>query len=218
MIRPAEALYGDVTPEIIFFRPVVYFSSIVRRDEDDFDAYDAASFAVDPGIHFEIRHYDGHPPLTATAYLPFEMGKNHDGLSERSSIIRNLRVPPKAIAWRRGDDFQPGELRRNEGDRLGEAEARVLALKVAALQAGGEASTELIKQKVRELYPLSPIDMEPSPTRLKEQKWQQIVGNVISHRDTKGGHFRMGYAERTADGLRITQKGMDYLKSLGFSL
>lgn len=101
-------------------------------------------------------------------------------------------------------------------DRLREPEARILALRIAADQPGREASMAYIKAQVPSLVTLTPLDLRPSPTRPAEERWQQITGNVVSHQKSKSSLFSKGYAERTADGIRVTDAGVAYLKKLGF--
>ena len=101
-------------------------------------------------------------------------------------------------------------------DRLREPEARILALRIAASRPNREASTTYIKDHVSDYIELTPIDLEPSPTRQHEQRWQQIVGNVVSHHDTSTSIFVRGFADRTDDGLRVTDAGVAYLAKLGF--
>jgi hypothetical protein len=93
-------------------------------------------------------------------------------------------------------------------DRLREPEARVLALKIASGEPNREASTSLIKERIPEYRDLSPTDLEPSPTRTNERRWQQVVGNVISHRESGTSIFHKGYAVRTEDGIRLTDSGV----------
>jgi hypothetical protein len=105
---------------------------------------------------------------------------------------------------------------RQDLDRLREPEARILALKIAARCPDRRATTEYIKQQIPTYYPLSELDIQQSPSRKKEARWQQIVGNVVSHQKTLSGLFANGYAVRTADGLSVTGAGIDYLNSIGF--
>jgi hypothetical protein len=46
--------------------------------------------------------------------------------------------------------------------------------------------------------------------------WQQITGNVVSHQQQGNSIFNEGLADRTDDGIRVTDKGVKYLKSLGY--
>ena len=90
----------------------------------------------------------------------------------------------------------------------------IAALRVAASQPGGEASTTLLKEEIPKYVNLTDGDREMSDKRPREQMWQQIVGNIVSHR--RSNIIREGYAEYTGDGIRITEAGHAHLKSLGF--
>lgn len=100
-------------------------------------------------------------------------------------------------------------------DRLREPEARDLALIIAASCPNHEASTTHIKDEVPKYVELTEIDLLPSETRPHESKWQQIVGNVVSHQKQQTSIFTQGHAIRTDDGIRVTDDGLAYLKSKG---
>jgi hypothetical protein len=131
-------------------------------------------------------------------------------------VIKEMVIPNSAVAWRRGDPFTYGELKRPKNDRFRESEARILALKIAAQQPNRTATTTFIKNEVPKYFQLSPSDLVKSTTRPREKMWQQIVRNVTSRDGLPSGLFGSGYALRVAGGLSVTDKGMDYLKSLGF--
>lgn len=99
--------------------------------------------------------------------------------------------------------------------KLGEADARLIALQIAAKRPGHEATTTQIKDGVGDYWEFTPADLAPSPTRNGERVWQQIVGNVVSHQETNTSLFKRGLAERTEDGLRVTEAGIEFLKSQG---
>jgi hypothetical protein len=219
MLRLANhGLESDVIPQAIFWRPLVYFTTAIREDEDGLDFYRGASFSVDNRLSFDLRHYRGHPAHTVTLYFAFTLKKEEEIIAAVDTVVQIMAVPELAVAWKRSWDFEFGSLHRREGDRLREAEARTLALKIAARQPQRRASTELIKHHVPNYYPLSEIDLEYSPSRRRERKWQQIVGNVVSHQKSLRGVFAMGYAKRTDDGIQVTKSGIDYLNSIGFSV
>jgi hypothetical protein len=97
--------------------------------------------------------------------------------------------------------------------KLREPEARLVALKIAASSPNGAISTEDLKKQFPLIRPMSPEDLVPSSTRKNEHRWEQIVGNVISHKNNSTSLFRKGFAERTDVGLRITPLGISFLKS-----
>jgi hypothetical protein len=211
----AQAIY-DVTPQAIFWRRIQYFARNPEKDEDELDVYLVASFVIGNSVNFDLRHYDGHPDPTVTVYLPSATVDAEQINEAIDLVIEGLRVPKSGIAWRRGEEYEFGHLPRNPGDRILEAEARLLALKIAAECANFEASTTYIKQRIPELVPLTAKDLEQSKSRKNEKLWQQIIGNVISHNGSKKSIFSLGLAERTADGLKATEAGIAHLKSVGF--
>jgi hypothetical protein len=125
-------------------------------------------------------------------------------------------VPDTAIAWRRGQPFEY-VLNRPRNDRLREPEARIVALKIASLGPNRQASTTYIKEQVPRYVPLDGLDNRIQPSRPREMRWQQVVGNVISHQKGQNGLFNQGLALRTRNGLSVTDKGLRYLNNIGFS-
>ena len=68
--------------------------------------------------------------------------------------------------------------------RLSEPESRILALRIAATFPGYEASTSQLKEFMPGYVHFNTVDLEPNSTRANECKWQQVVGNVISHQQS----------------------------------
>ncbi|MGH7075188.1 MAG: hypothetical protein ACREFD_13425 [Stellaceae bacterium] len=100
--------------------------------------------------------------------------------------------------------------------KLREPEARLLVLQIAANFPGHAASTSDIKAEVPKYRELTEADLLPSHTRKNECMWQQIIGNATgSHKPTSRSIFSLGYAIKTADGIRVTEKGLAHLKSKG---
>lgn len=101
--------------------------------------------------------------------------------------------------------------------KLREREARILVLRIAATFPNHQATIARIKKEVPSYRDLSDADLKPSPTRPNEQMWQQIVGNVVSHESASTSIFSRGWAIRIAsrNSIRVTEKGIAYLKSLG---
>jgi hypothetical protein len=206
----------DVVPHAIFWRPILYFTTVLRQDEDDLDEYKAAFFRIGNRISYDLRCYAGHPNNTTTMYLPFEVDQTEEIDSTIATVVESMAIPQSAIAWKRGDSVNPGVLNRQKTDRLREPEARILALKIASERAGRSASTEEIKDAVSALIPLTETDLRVSPSR-GEPLWRQIVGNVISHRNSPNSPFLREHAVRTKNGLTVTAVGIRYLNNLGFS-
>jgi hypothetical protein len=202
----------EAVPHAIFWRPLGYFTAEYRKAVDDLDEFESASFQIGNQISFDLRKYAGHPDFTVSMYLPMDLNDlaEINGIIDR--VVRDFNLPKTAIGWKRGWDFNSGKVARDPKDRLREREAKLLFLKIAALQPRCRASTTFVKNEVGRFYPLSTADRKPSLTRRREQLWQQIVGNVIVHRSL----FDEGYASRTHDGLQLRPKGLNYLKSIGF--
>ena len=106
-----------------------------------------------------------------------------------------------------------------DSDRLREAEARMLALRIAAGAPKHEASVEEIKRRLPELHKLTDIDLAASKSRPREKNWELIVGNAVGSHNLpriKTSLVARGLAERTAEGIRATDAGVDFLKQAGF--
>jgi hypothetical protein len=203
----------EVVPHAIFWRPLAYFTMETHKDADDLDEFEGASFLIGNEISFDLRKYAGHPDFTVSVYLPMEIDNQADIDRIVDRIVKEFALPKSAVSWRRGWDFKSGSVARDPNDRLREREAKILFLKIAALQPECRVTTTFVKNEVRRFYPLSSADRKPSLTRNKEQLWQQIVGNVIVHKSP----FSQGLAVRSSGGLRLKEKGLDYLKSIGFA-
>src|SRR5208337_5505072 len=134
----------EVVPHAIFWRPLKYFTMIIRESEDGLDLFQAASFAIGNEIKFDLRFYRGHPELTVTLYLPEEVADEKHISEIIDIVIREMFIPLTAVAWRRGQPFQYGHLERPKGDRLREPEARILVLKIAAQRPNRMASTAFL--------------------------------------------------------------------------
>jgi len=207
----------DVVPQAIFWRPLRYFTMYIRQGEDGLDLFEGASFTIGNEIKFDLRVYRGHPELTVTLYLPDSVSDERLIGDTIDLVIRGMLIPLAAVAWRRGRTFQYGRLTRPEQDnRLREHEARILVLKIAAKQPSRAASTSFLKKEMPKYIELTAIDRTRSTSRPNEFLWQQVVGNVVSHQKTRDGPFVQGLAVRTADGLKVTRKGLNYLNNMGF--
>src|SRR5205085_9064553 len=134
----------DVLPQAIFWRPIIYFTTTFREDEDGLDRFRAVTFVIDNRLTFDLRSYRGFPEQTVTVYLPFEMQTEEHIDAAVEMVITETTVPKHAVAWRRGWEFEFGSVRRQNADRLREREARILALKIAARCPHYTATTEYI--------------------------------------------------------------------------
>jgi hypothetical protein len=92
---------------------------------------------------------------------------------------------------------------------------RSAALQVAASKSQGKATTTEIKNEIHQYLSLTLQDLLPSKTRPNEAMYQQIAGNIVSHRASKNNIFAMGWATYKGDGIQITDVGRQYLRALG---
>ena len=218
MIRlrhPTDSL-GDVVPQAIFWRPLPYFTLRQVRSADDLDEYWFCTFLIGNWLRFDLRRYAGHPADTVSLYLPLDLNEPEDVQHAIRRVIAEFRLPNSAVAWRRGEPFKYGHLQRTPRDRLREPEARLLVLKVAVVLPNRAASTDELIRGVSALIVPSELDLQPSRTRQRQPQWHQIIRNVISHGNSPNGPFALGLAQRTRDGLEVTDKGLAHLRSLGY--
>jgi hypothetical protein len=99
--------------------------------------------------------------------------------------------------------------------RTSENEMRIAALRVAASKPSGKATTTELKYEVDRYVALTAEDRVASKTRPSEAMYQQIVGNIVSHRESKNNIFAKGWAIYTGDGIQITDAGRRHLRMLG---
>jgi len=106
--------------------------------------------------------------------------------------------------------------RKTQPGRTSEGEIAIAALRIAASRPNGIATTTLLKENIPDYIALTPGDLANSQTRPAEKMYHQIVGNIISHKDSEGNIIGDGYAEYTGDGIKITDAGRAHLKSKGY--
>jgi len=99
-------------------------------------------------------------------------------------------------------------------NRTSENVMRIAALQVASSKTQGKSTTTEIKNEINQYLSLILQDLLPSKTRPNEAMYQQIVGNIVSHRASKNNIFAMGWATYTGDGIQITDAGRKYLRTL----
>lgn len=206
----------DLRPQAILWRPTSYFATKTQRGQDDLDSFTYISYCIGNQIPFELRTYDGHPQQTSTVYLHLDDSQLAEIVKNTKIILEELGLPESSLAWIRGRAFKYGHLERAKEDRLREKEARTLVLKILATQSSHRASTALIKAQTPKFYNFSQIDLKKSDSRPNERKWQQIVGNVVSHKKSGASIFSSKYTKREKDVLSLTHKGINYLKSIGY--
>jgi hypothetical protein len=210
--RPDDA--ADMVPQAIFGRPIQYFTLGYHEAHDDLDEFTYAAFSMDNDCNFCLRHYRGHPKKTVTLYLEDKVVQL-DWIIRR--VIRGFHMPTTAVQWKRGDPVEFGAVRPLKG-RLHESEARILVLKIAMTRQDAVAPTSYIKQCVPDFTSLTMEDLEKLPSRGGEDKWQQIIRNVISREPQSLSIFSLGYAVRTKGGIRVTRLGREFLGDMGFEV
>ena len=102
----------DVVPQAIFWRPLRYFTLIVRDGEDGLDMFKGASFAIGNDIRFDLRVYRGHlnPEFTVTLYLPLEVTDEQVIAEVIERVMKEMVIPITDAAWKRGQPCECGKL------------------------------------------------------------------------------------------------------------
>lgn len=101
-------------------------------------------------------------------------------------------------------------------DRTSEQEIAVAVLRICADSPSGTASIAELKRQVPDYINLTEGDRSPSQTRNGEELWEQIVRNIVSHKDVEGNIIAEGYAVHNNGSLQITDSGRAHLKRLGY--
>lgn len=97
--------------------------------------------------------------------------------------------------------------------RSSEHDIAFAVMKYLATLPKGTATTATIKRNVSSYITLTNRDREPSGSRPGEQVWQQVVGNIVSHRNDSPENFvNRGLLEYSARKLSLTEAGRAYLK------
>lgn len=98
--------------------------------------------------------------------------------------------------------------------RTREAEIGVAVMRFLVTLPTGSTSIRTIKRALPAYLSLSAIDRAPSPSRPTEERWEQRVRNLVSHRKLRGNPICEGLLEYGTRHLAITDKGRDYLAAL----
>lgn len=100
-------------------------------------------------------------------------------------------------------------------NRTTEYEYSVAVLRYLAGTPSGEASVTSIKRAMPNLVTLTQGDLKASGTRPNEKVYQQVVGNIVSHRLTSSENFvNRGLLRHRPRYLAITDAGHRFLKRL----
>ena len=103
-------------------------------------------------------------------------------------------------------------------ERTTEYEMSLAVLRYLRRPPQGEASQEELRAVVPHYIDLTDGDMEASPTRPGEQRWEQIVRNIQSHKDNPNNFINLGYLERVpGGGLRMTPAGYEFISEFDAS-
>lgn len=103
-----------------------------------------------------------------------------------------------------------------KANRSSEHDIAYAAMKYLATIPSKSANTSEIKQQVPHFITLTAEDQEASETRPNEELWQQVVGNIVSHRDGSPDNFINRGLIAYNDGVwSLTDAGEAYLQRRG---
>lgn len=98
-------------------------------------------------------------------------------------------------------------------NRTSEYDYSVTVLRYLAEHPTGEESVTVIKRNMPSLMELTDGDLEPSGTRPNELVYQQIVGNIVSHRfDSDDNFIARGLLSHRPRYLSITDAGRQFIE------
>lgn len=100
----------------------------------------------------------------------------------------------------------------SKGNRSGEHDIAFAAMKYLDTLPHKSASTTDVKQHIPNFIDLTPADREDSETRPGEELWQQVVGNIVSHRkDSPENFINRGLIDYDGKNWTLTSAGAAYL-------
>lgn len=98
-------------------------------------------------------------------------------------------------------------------DRSSEHDIAFAAMKYLATIPSRSATTSDVKKHIPNFIELTPDDQETSETRPNEKLWQQVVGNIVSHRsDSPENFINRGLIAYDGGTWTLTDAGSAYLK------
>lgn len=101
---------------------------------------------------------------------------------------------------------------RSRIDRSSEHDIAFATMKYLATIPSKSATTSDVKKYVPDFVALTPDDKETSETRPNEQLWQQIVGNIVCHRNDSPDNFiNRGLIAYDGGVWTLTDAGQAYL-------
>ncbi|MBR1206591.1 MULTISPECIES: hypothetical protein [unclassified Bradyrhizobium] len=207
----------ELEPQAILGRALRFFTLRIHTGTDDLDEFEYAAFCINNSVHFSLRHYRSDPKKITSLYT--EPMTQEEAEKIVTQACESFGLNKTALHWIRGQQFVYGKLEPLRGQQLKEKDSRDAVLKAASCFPGRKATTAQIKNFIESVVEFSATDLEPFPSRGSEPRWRQIVGNVISHASSSKSIFSLGYAKKTAqDEVKVTEEGLEYLHSIGFSL
>jgi hypothetical protein len=97
--------------------------------------------------------------------------------------------------------------------RIREKELAISALRMVYRHPSGEILTSELVLALTEWFEPEGEDAEILEGR-HDTKFSQKVRNLVSHREGKHTMFTLGYADYTGDGIKITELGRNFVRSL----
>ncbi len=100
----------------------------------------------------------------------------------------------------------------NIADRSSEYDISIAVMKYLRGITSKSATTSDVKKNVPNFISLTVEDKQTSETRENEQVWQQVVGNIVSHRkDSNSNFINRGLLDYDGKLLSITPEGELFL-------
>ncbi len=97
-------------------------------------------------------------------------------------------------------------------NRSSEHDIAFAALKYLNTLPDKTAPTSDVKLNIPDFIDLTPEDREISETRPNEELWQQVVGNIVSHRkDSPENFINQGLINYDGKNWTLTESGIAYL-------
>ena len=137
--------------------------------------YDDNKISVFIGSRFSFLD---RASLEAIAGVAASLGVKAEFIIQQVDVMPSLKPTARQVAV--------------AGHRTSENEMRIAALRVAASKPSGKATTTELKNEVDRYVALTTGDRIPSKTRPNEAMYQQIIGNIVSHRGSKNSIFAKG--------------------------
>lgn len=96
-------------------------------------------------------------------------------------------------------------------NRSTESEIATAVARYLATLPAGEASIQRIRKNIPAFAALTAADQEPSETRQGEEMWEQLVRNIVSHRNSEGNFVQRGILAWRPRRLALTDAGRQWL-------